>query len=360
MTSSKVFIFIPVILFYCNLTLAQTPSENAKAAYNMGREYFEDGDFIKAAAEFKRAYELMPSWKILYNIAQSEAAAKHYGLALEAFEAYLVEGGDDLTTDREEMITNEIKHLKTKTGSINLTAPDGSDVLINNTLRGTTPLPGNIRVNAGVVLTLLVRKDESVLLERKIKTGSGEILDVVVDETDESSAAVITKEPAAEKPENRQQTDDAQKPEPSDNKENKTEASAGAQVSLNSSVGLAVGGWTMLAAGIAAGIAGGITGGIAISKNNELKDNCNTGTNTCPADPDLEDIKDESLLMGNLTTVLIPTASALAVTGVILLIINKKRNSESLKSRQAKNSHSKLLLPVVSPTFNGLQFRVGF
>ena len=66
-------------------SLGQERDEAAKM-FDQGKKHFNEGAFVQAAGAFRKANELRPNWKLLFNIAQSEAAAKRYGLALEAFE----------------------------------------------------------------------------------------------------------------------------------------------------------------------------------------------------------------------------------------------------------------------------------
>ena len=63
--------------------------EQAVSAFNQGKEFFRSNKYLEASAAFRKAYGLKKTWKLQYNIGQSEAAAKRYGLALEALEHYL-------------------------------------------------------------------------------------------------------------------------------------------------------------------------------------------------------------------------------------------------------------------------------
>ena len=97
---------------------AEDSSELAKTAYTEAKELFEKKKYAEAANKFRLANELRPNWKILYNIGQSEAAARRYGLALESFERFIVLGGDDIAEDRREQILKEIDQFKKIVGSI--------------------------------------------------------------------------------------------------------------------------------------------------------------------------------------------------------------------------------------------------
>ena len=93
---------IGVLLLISFHGICEEPSAQAKAEFSRGVELYNSGSYKEAAKAFRRANELKPSWSLLYNIAQSEAAAKNYGPAYEAFEEYLAKGGDDLTDERRE------------------------------------------------------------------------------------------------------------------------------------------------------------------------------------------------------------------------------------------------------------------
>ncbi|MCK9461397.1 MAG: hypothetical protein M0R80_17340 [Proteobacteria bacterium] len=83
---------------------AQDEADPAKAAFGLGGELFDKGDYAAAADAFREANRLKPSWKLFYNIGQAEAAGRRYGLALEAFERYLIEGGDEIAADRNDEV----------------------------------------------------------------------------------------------------------------------------------------------------------------------------------------------------------------------------------------------------------------
>src|SRR5687767_6152114 len=44
--------------------------KQASARFSMGVELVSEGNYGAALLEFRRAYELLPDWRMLYNIAQ--------------------------------------------------------------------------------------------------------------------------------------------------------------------------------------------------------------------------------------------------------------------------------------------------
>ena len=70
----------------------EDPKDKAVQAFQEGKRLYGDKKFKEAADAFRLANHLRRSWKLLYNIGQCEAAAKRYGMALDAFERYVAEG----------------------------------------------------------------------------------------------------------------------------------------------------------------------------------------------------------------------------------------------------------------------------
>lgn len=111
-----------VALFACLLTLpavstlakAAEPTEEkrgeAKKHFRRGVELYEEQDFRAALAEFTRANELAPSYKVLYNIGQTQFQLQDYVKALESFDQYLERGGAEVAPPRRK----EVEEIRTK------------------------------------------------------------------------------------------------------------------------------------------------------------------------------------------------------------------------------------------------------
>jgi tetratricopeptide (TPR) repeat protein len=142
---------IAVIFFFftCIPQFAFANVEEAKKSFQEGTRYYNDGEFLRAAEAFRKAYEIRPIWKLLFNIAQAEAAAKRYGLALEAFESYMARGGDEVSLMRSEEVMTEMTRLRMLVSVLEVDAPDGISVLIDNYKRATLPASRPIRVAVG-------------------------------------------------------------------------------------------------------------------------------------------------------------------------------------------------------------------
>jgi hypothetical protein len=286
---------------------AEDVDKEAKAAYQQGVADFGAGRFDAAATAFRKAFDLKPSWKIRYNIGQSEAAAKRYGLALDAFEAYLAEGGDDVESSRRDEVLGEIQRLRLLVGGLDIKGPAGATVEVDGTRRGTLPLGSRIRETAGVDHEVVVRAtDGSELLRRTgIRVGSGEVVTVEVEGEEQTApAAAASAQPAPDK-------GGSGKPHDEEG---------------GSHGPLWTWGWVGVGVGAAVAVAGGVTGGLALSKQSDLESKC--PDKACASQKDL-DLRDSADTLALMTDVLIPVGAAIAVAGAVLLIVDHTSGSEA-------------------------------
>ena len=127
-----------IVLCTCCLGQAQDKSTDAATHFKKGVALFNENKKDEAVQEFNAAYEIKPSWKILYNIGQCHASLKRYGMAIESFEKYLGEGGDEVPKERQDEVLGELDRLRRMVGSIKVHGPDGVEIYIDKILRGKT------------------------------------------------------------------------------------------------------------------------------------------------------------------------------------------------------------------------------
>ena len=160
------FFVLAVCLVFTSSTVVRADGANrkkAKAAFKEAKKLFEEEKYAEAARRFRQANRLNPSWKLLYNIGQSEAAAKHYAKALVAFESYLAKGGDEVTQRRSEELLSEVQRLKAMVGVIEIDGKDGDVVKVNGANRGALPKASRVKVSLGKV-RVQVKRDGELLL----------------------------------------------------------------------------------------------------------------------------------------------------------------------------------------------------
>ncbi len=130
---------------------AADSKDEARLRYERGMQLYTDGAYDLALIEINRAYDLAPSYKLLYNVAQINAQLQNYAGALRAFERYLAEGAGDIPAKRQEEVAKEITNLRARTANLTVIVNvEGADVLIDG-FPQASPAPGQpLLVNAGV------------------------------------------------------------------------------------------------------------------------------------------------------------------------------------------------------------------
>jgi hypothetical protein len=245
--------------------LAEDEEKKDKAvqAFQEGKRLFQNKEFKEAAEAFRLANHLRRSWKLLYNIGQCEAAAKRYGRALDAFERYMAEGGDDIPEGRQQYVLDEISRLRRMVGFVEVIGEVGDKVLVDGVLRMSLPQESKIRVGMGPRRVRVLRSEEAVY-DSTVDILGGELTTVNVQTAQSAQSPMPEEEPvsaatAGAEPE----TEDPSQPSPQDDKGDRKRL------------------WTWVAFGVggAAGIAGAVLGGVALSKKNEFVDDC--GDNSC-------------------------------------------------------------------------------
>jgi hypothetical protein len=278
----------------CATAEAEGAEEEARKHFDRGIELYEQGRFDQAAVAFERAYEIKPSYRILYNIGQVENELGHYAAALQAYRGYILQGSGDVPPEREAKVKAEIERLTTLVGQITVEgAKTGAIVLVDKEERGRVPLDGPIPVDLGKHEVTIELEGEKVH-ERVVKVAGGETVVVTV----ESGGMDIIDQP----------WDQPGKPEqPEDDEPRRV--------------------WTWVAFGVggAAGVGAIITGSLALKKEGDVRDKCTDGQ--CPASlsGDFDTVERLALT----TDVLIGVAAAGIVAGTLLFFLEPGDEGEA-------------------------------
>ena len=133
----------------CSVAHADGKLDEAKAHLANGASLYDENNFRAALVEFQKAYELAPSYKILFNIAQVEMELQDYAGALKAYTRYMKEGGPDVPSERATQVNAEIERLKGRVGFLVVQTAPGAQVLVDDVQVGYAPLADPIPVAAG-------------------------------------------------------------------------------------------------------------------------------------------------------------------------------------------------------------------
>lgn len=294
--------------------------EDAMRVFREAIDAYERGDFDEAADKFREANKLKNNWKIFYNIGQAEAAAGRTGIALEALEIYISEGGDAIPKQRQDEVHAEIKRFRNIVGLLDIDSPDGCIVYVDDMERGVTPLPGSIWVSAGKTHTLRVVQDKNELLNLQFRLNSGQQKNISIQEA------------AADETTAQEQIPIQDAASPPNNKKNK----------------LKIAGLILTITGGAVVVGGAVAGAIAIGKRDDFNSECGNDASAACSNAS-EKYLNASTTAGVASTILFVTGGAVAATGIVLLVVGKKRESRTVSFQ-----------PVLSPDIAGLEFKLRF
>lgn len=132
---------------------AAAASSNVDAArthFQRGTEFYREGNYDAALAEFAEAQRLAPNYRLLYNIGQVQAERHDYVAAVRTLMDYLAQGGADLQEERRSQVQTEIASLKTKISELTVTSNvPGAEVSVDGVPMGLLPLSAPLLVSAG-------------------------------------------------------------------------------------------------------------------------------------------------------------------------------------------------------------------
>lgn len=212
-------------------------SDEASRRFKSGVAFYKDKDFTAAMVEFKRAYELVPNYNVLFNLGQTARELRDYAAALDAFEQYLREGGGKIPPARRKEVASAIDELGRKVGKIKIGAVDGAQISVDDVPVGASPLPSSVVVNVGRHKVSATASGYAPA-QRQVDVASMEEAAVSLDLTK------LDARPPPSKP-----------PEPPPPKP-----------------GPPLGAWVALSVTAAGAVATGVTGGLALSAHGSLKD----------------------------------------------------------------------------------------
>ena len=318
MIITKSLVYGLIILLFSQAAWSSSTTDNAdtnaqaKENFKKGLDLFDQGNFKEAAHSFEAAYTAHPSWKILFNIAQCAASLKQYGLALELFESYLLQGGDDIEDNRQKKVRDEIGRLRDLSGNLIINGTDGAVVYVDQKKRGVLPLSGSILI-AGGVRDIKVMLGNEILLEKQIKMRGQASVQLTAEGIDKTSK--------------------------NDHVKNGSHSAS-----------LQTAGWVLLGTGMASLVAAIVTGSVALKKSKNLKNICQDNICTSPDDfSKKKQIEHLSLV----TDILLPSGAVIATTGLILLIAGKKKEQLSAFNKNTFNV-------VIKSGFAGLNYSRSF
>jgi tetratricopeptide (TPR) repeat protein len=125
-------------------------TEKARARFFQGVELYKEGIFEAALAEFKQAYQLSPSYRVLYNVGQTYFELHDYANSYLTLKEYVQRGGDEISASRRAQVDELFQKLEKRIARIDVDCNvDGADIRVDEISAGISPLPLPVLVNSG-------------------------------------------------------------------------------------------------------------------------------------------------------------------------------------------------------------------
>ncbi len=170
-------------------------AEEASQRFQRAVKLYRERSFDAALAEFNRAYELAPDYRVLYNMGQVQAERADYVAAVKFFRQYLKDGADAIGDARLTEVQGEIARLEGRIAKLNVVANvDDAELVIDGDPVGTLPLT-TVPVNAGV-RRVVVRKKGYESSEQRLTLTGGEEKTLNVKLQSDGNAPLVSKAPA--------------------------------------------------------------------------------------------------------------------------------------------------------------------
>jgi hypothetical protein len=128
------------------------PAEaQAGAHFARGVSYYNEADYSAALVEFKRAYAIAPTWRVLFNIGQAYFQLHEYVDALNALRQFVTEGGELIKPKQREITDAELADLLQRVGQVSIDSNlGGATVSVDDQVVGVTPLSKPVAMSAGI------------------------------------------------------------------------------------------------------------------------------------------------------------------------------------------------------------------
>ena len=144
--------FAPIVatLARADDAAGEAAKKEARAHYDRGVQLYKEAAYEAALVEFERAYQLVPSFRILYNMGQIRYEMNSFAAALKLFRRYLADGGTDVPQERKVEVEKRIAELELRVATVTVTV-DTPDALVrvDDVVIGKSPLKEPLVVDIG-------------------------------------------------------------------------------------------------------------------------------------------------------------------------------------------------------------------
>ncbi len=122
----------------------------ARRHFQTGVQLYREGNGRAALVEMRRAYELSPTPRLLFNIGQAAMEANDYAAAYDSLKGYLDSKSSDLTEPRRREVEKELEELRQRVGFVTIeTNLPGAEVVVDGVSVPGVVSGGTITLESG-------------------------------------------------------------------------------------------------------------------------------------------------------------------------------------------------------------------
>jgi tetratricopeptide (TPR) repeat protein len=160
-----------------------TPSEESKAEasshFRRGADLFQDGLYRPALVELKRAYEIAPNYRVLYNIGQTHMALGEFVEAIAAYEEFLKQGGLEIDAARRADLQGQLEQLRRNTALVKVQVSQvGATVSVDGKEIGKAPV-SNMALSVGQH-RISARSEDGAIASEELNVAGGDFREVTL------------------------------------------------------------------------------------------------------------------------------------------------------------------------------------
>jgi hypothetical protein len=162
--------------------------KEADVHFRRGVELYKEGDSAGALVEFRRAYDLAPNYRILYNIGQTCYQLQRYADAMRALRTYLTTGKNRIPAARRTSVESDLRMLASHVADVAVRVnADGAQITVDDEPAGVSPLREPVLVSIGRRRISATKGERHA--ERFVDVAVGDHADVTLDLPPEAPAA---------------------------------------------------------------------------------------------------------------------------------------------------------------------------
>lgn len=162
-----------------------------------GAQHYQNGDYAQAITEFRRAHELYPTPRILFNLAQAYRREGMLSDAITTFRRYVTES-PDLAAEQRREVEDAISEIEANRAVITFEVePAGATITLDGRDLGTAPLARNAEVLPGEH-RVSIRLENYVSHEERVEVSAHDqrLVNVTLRPTERNARLVVNATPA--------------------------------------------------------------------------------------------------------------------------------------------------------------------